>query len=323
MTVAIVVPAYNAEKYLGRTIESVLTQTYRDWRLVIVDDGSRDGTAQVAQWYCERDARMRLVQQVNGGVAAARNRGFAESDPDAQYVTFLDADDLWEPDMLQILTQQLDENDTLIAAYGTSCYIDGNDNLIRPGEHEDWSRHRYGIDHGRLREWPADAPTTFEVLAYYNCIPVSGIVMRMEAKRVAGDFDPACVPNEDWDMWLRLSLQGKIGFMDRVVYRYRRHEANASASEERMQRAEVAVRTKMLDFSGLNPEQRRIASVAWRCWQRHVGDLRFNWCRKDLAHGKPIDAIKQFRHAVALYMRSMQPAPSYHAMNRHGHSEAA
>src|SRR5437762_10548606 len=108
MLVSVVVPAYNAGKYLGLTIESVLAQTYTDWELVIVDDGSTDDTWEVAGAYARSDPRVMRVQQPNRGQAVARNRGLQECHGAARYVAFLDADDLWEQDALQRLLQTLE-----------------------------------------------------------------------------------------------------------------------------------------------------------------------------------------------------------------------
>src|SRR5579875_138818 len=94
--ISIVVPAYNAERYIGPTLDSVRAQTVAAWEVVVVDDGSRDGTRQVAEQYAARDPRIRVIGQINSGVAAARNRGWAATAPSSTYVTFLDHDDLRE-----------------------------------------------------------------------------------------------------------------------------------------------------------------------------------------------------------------------------------
>src|SRR5438552_1151783 len=98
--IAIIIPAYNAERYIAETIESVIAQTLSDWELVIVDDGSADDTNGVASRYAARDARIRALITPNRGVANARNFGFAKSSADAEFVMFLDSDDVLEPDSL-------------------------------------------------------------------------------------------------------------------------------------------------------------------------------------------------------------------------------
>ncbi|MBR0670177.1 glycosyltransferase family 2 protein [Neoroseomonas soli] len=94
-TVAAIVPAFNAERTIDETLRSIRSQTHRDLEIVVVDDGSRDRTAEIVLAHAAADPRLRLVRQANGGVAAARNRGIAESA--APYIAPIDADDLWEP----------------------------------------------------------------------------------------------------------------------------------------------------------------------------------------------------------------------------------
>ena len=97
--VSLIIPACNAQAYLAATLESVLNQTEPTWRAVIVDDGSTDGTAAIANSFVHVDPRFGLVQQVNKGVASARNRGIELSD--GEFLLFLDADDISEPDVIE------------------------------------------------------------------------------------------------------------------------------------------------------------------------------------------------------------------------------
>ncbi len=101
--VSIITPCYNGERFLAETIESVLGQTYANWEMLIVDDGSRDHTADIAAGYAAKDPRIRLIRQPNGGTASARNNAMRRAE--GRYIALLDADDLWEPDFLQ---RQLD-----------------------------------------------------------------------------------------------------------------------------------------------------------------------------------------------------------------------
>src|ERR1041385_2095670 len=107
MSVSVVIPTYNGERHLVDSIETVLAQTIPFGELVIVNDGSVDATAKLARAYCDRDARIRLVEQPNGGIAAARNRGLQETDPAHEYVVFLDHDDLWCVNTLEALVEAL------------------------------------------------------------------------------------------------------------------------------------------------------------------------------------------------------------------------
>ena len=89
--ISIIIPVYNAEKYLGRCIESVLSQTYRDFELILVDDGSSDSSGQICDAYANKDARIHVIHKENGGVSSARNRGIKEAL--GEYIMFIDSDD--------------------------------------------------------------------------------------------------------------------------------------------------------------------------------------------------------------------------------------
>lgn len=101
--VSIITPCYNGEKYIVETIESVLSQTYKNWEMIIIDDGSKDSSAEIVKKYQEKDSRIRFLQQVNAGSAAARNNGIRHAN--GRYICLLDADDVWNP---SFLTEQLD-----------------------------------------------------------------------------------------------------------------------------------------------------------------------------------------------------------------------
>src|ERR1039457_6418785 len=96
-SISVIIPAYNAELFLGQAIESVINQTHTNWEVIIVDDGSTDSTFSIASEFVHRDSRIRLIRQNNAGASSARNYGFAESSPSSEYVLFLDADDVLAP----------------------------------------------------------------------------------------------------------------------------------------------------------------------------------------------------------------------------------
>lgn len=112
---SIVLPAYNAEKYIGSTIESILQQTVDDWELIIVNDGSTDFTYQVCQEYSSKDTRIRVISKPNGGVSSARNRGIKEAC--GKYITFIDADDLPHANYLESLKVSMGEAHMAIFPY--------------------------------------------------------------------------------------------------------------------------------------------------------------------------------------------------------------
>lgn len=106
--VSIIMPLYNAEKYVGETIESVLSQTYKNWELLITNDGSKDNSSSIVERYINQDKRIRLFNQNNGGSAKARNNSLKYAQ--GKYIVFLDADDLWEKNFLEEQLKFLKEN---------------------------------------------------------------------------------------------------------------------------------------------------------------------------------------------------------------------
>ena len=104
MKISVIVPVYNAEKYLEKCIESVLAQTYPNWELILVDDGSKDGSADIVDGYAARDTRIMAIHQENAGPGMARNKGIRVAH--GEYIVFLDSDDVIKPDYFEKLSHE-------------------------------------------------------------------------------------------------------------------------------------------------------------------------------------------------------------------------
>src|SRR5262245_15648648 len=103
-------PTYNSARYLASTVDSVTAQTFEDWELVLLDDGSSDTTVQLSQQLADGNPKIRAAVGSHGGPAVARNEGLRHSDPRSEFVIFLDSDDRWEPDALETLLEVLKDN---------------------------------------------------------------------------------------------------------------------------------------------------------------------------------------------------------------------
>lgn len=114
--VSVIIPAYNAEKFIGRALDSLIAQTYVNWQAVVINDGSTDATAEICKGYCKRDERIRLVSKENGGVSRARNAGLECAD--GEYICFLDADDYVEPGFIETLYNGIKSGNCMISACG-------------------------------------------------------------------------------------------------------------------------------------------------------------------------------------------------------------
>ncbi|HEX5324993.1 MAG TPA: glycosyltransferase [Capsulimonadaceae bacterium] len=304
MGVSIVTPAYNAGRFLPYTIDSVLSQPVTDWEMVIVDDGSTDETASLVRSYASKDSRVRLISQKNSGASRARNRGLTEADHRHQYVIFLDSDDIWEANTLEILLRAMENNPQAVGAHGTGRFIDEYGDLIREGELEESQRHRRGLifdKHGkaRIKEWPLEAPTTFAVLAHLsNIVPPGLAIWRKSAVEIAGGFDPSLIYCEDWDLFLRISLLGDLAFIDQPLVRYRQH-ANSLTHDEMFMREQIErMRNRIIRMRGLNTDQRLLAVLSYCHWQRTYYQTRMQWAKDCWHRGQIIEATKQIRHAA-------------------------
>lgn len=287
--VSIVVPTHGAAGLLEATLASIRAQTLVAWELIVVDDGSRDGTAAVAQALAEGDARVRVVRQENAGIARARNHGLAETDARSEFVIWLDHDDLWEPRALEWLAAALDARPGLVAAHGAARYIDALGQPLRPGELECYSRTRLGIDEGRLVAWPANRPTSFANLVYSDCVvSVGSLLARRRALPRDGPFDERAAPADDYDLWLRLARLGDFAFVDEVVLAYRLHARMTSGEHSASLRARRAayVRRKLALAAENTPAQRRQARLGYRACQRAVRGRALTDARRLLGAGR-------------------------------------
>jgi glycosyltransferase involved in cell wall biosynthesis len=212
--VTVVMPAYEVAAFIGEAIESVLAQTFTDWQLVVVDDGSSDGTADVVSGY--RDPRIRLLRIEHTGLpAVARNRGLAASE--SPFVAFLDADDLWQPPKL---ARQL----ALLESSPDVGLVHTGFEMLRHGALEPYVP---------PPELAAGGPQ-FGRLAVGNYVANSSVLLRRELLAEHGlfDEDPRLRGTEDFELWLRLSPHTTFGYLDEPLLVYRLHTANLGQGEQ-------------------------------------------------------------------------------------------
>jgi glycosyltransferase involved in cell wall biosynthesis len=229
MKTTIIMPAYNAQKYIGETFESVIAQTAPDWELVVIDDGSTDDTAQVVRAYSAREPRIRLIQQANARTAVARNHGFAAADPKSEYIAYLDSDDLWEKDTLETFTQALERNPKHGAAHGLLRFIDGQSrSLSVPYYKQQLGITRHEIKGGRVVPIPRNRPTTFSSLLISSFVTPGQVILRRSIVEKVGKWDPKFLIVDDYDMWLRIAEHTDFVHIEKEVIAYRIHDNNWS-----------------------------------------------------------------------------------------------
>jgi glycosyltransferase involved in cell wall biosynthesis len=268
MSVSVVIPCYNAESFVGEAIESALSQSRPPAEVVVVDDGSEDGSVRVSRSFGER---VRVLSTAHGGVAAARNAGLLAARE--HLVAWLDADDIWEAGKL---------------AEQVPGFADPAVGLVYG------QMRRFGK--GGLGEaWPVNPPQgdIFERLYLQRCfIPCSTVVARRQALVDAGGFDSAVEPAEDLDAWLRLAARWSVVAVPRVLCRYRVHTSQISRNYARMIRRGLQVREKLAaEFerrTGASPGRRRqlVASI-------FLDDISRNIASRDLARARAGTAVLQ------------------------------
>ncbi|MDR3706717.1 MAG: glycosyltransferase family 2 protein [Capsulimonadaceae bacterium] len=307
--ITIITPAYNAAKFIGLTIESVVAQSDANWQLIVVDDGSADATGDIVRGWSERDARIRFAAQTNAGASAARNYGMRLLDEASEYVLFLDADDLLEPDALTILGAALSASPDSSAAYGLARKISEAGDLIDPGSLEAHQRQRFGVEGDHVIAWPADRPTTFEVEAVTEVIITPGTVLiRRDALQRAGEWVEDIRLWEDWDLWLRLTRIAPMLFVDAPVLGYRWHHTNASGNDEKLDYWSRVVRARFLASLANEPDLLRIAMIGAAFHHQRLIDGRIGWARASMKRLDFANALRQLRHAYLLKRMGAYPS---------------
>ena len=225
--VSIIMPAFNVAPYVAAAIRSALVQTYTDFELIVVDDGSKDNTAEIVKSMMREDDRIRMVQQPNRGLAGARNTALRAARGDM--LALLDSDDMWEPEFLASQIAILDARPDVDIVTGNGWYLDGSRHgqLFRPNPD------------------PRPEPVLGSIIGDERSIFIMS-VMRRRVYTAIGAFDEDMRSNEDYDFWLRAAVAGfTFARNDRPLGYYRVRTDSLSASNVRMLRGILHVYRKL------------------------------------------------------------------------------
>ena len=232
--VSVIIPTYNSARYLSDAVDSVLAQTFKDFEVLVIDDGSTDDTESLMSRY---GAAVRCIHQENAGVAVARNRGIRESH--GRYVAFLDADDTWLPDKLTKEVRALDLNRDYRACYSAFAVADCD---LVPFDVNNSKREGSALK---------------DLLLRGNVIATPSTVMCERALFAeTGGFDPALSQCADWDMWVRLAALTEFLYLDEPLVTYRQHGANMSGNAPLLERDSLRVLQKGFDMLGVTDSLR-------------------------------------------------------------------
>ncbi|WP_187428417.1 Undecaprenyl-phosphate 4-deoxy-4-formamido-L-arabinose transferase [Roseobacter fucihabitans] len=286
--VSIIMPAHNVEDFIGEAIGSIAAQAFSSFELIIVDDASTDGTAEVLRKAEElwplRAEQLRIIHQANGGASSARNKGVAEAQ--GALLGFIDADDRWSPQTLAHLVAALDafpESDIACPLY-RRINEDG-DEVNYLGERVD----PRPLRHAETRQFNAG-----ETLISTPAQSATGVIVRREAFLAGGGFDTALKSNNDVDCWLRIlwTRQSMLVQCPQAVVDYRIRPAQITSDVRRMQRGHAQF---------LKNHQPLLRDIGLAARLRHLGLVRAYWALLAARHGDLGSALWYWFSAILLF----------------------
>ena len=285
--VTVVVPAWNTSSVLAEALDSIRAQTFRDFEVLVVDDGSTDDTAKVAERHGAEDGRFCLICQVHAGVSIARNTAVAEAR--GEWIAFLDADDVWLPAKLERQLALLEQDPAADLLFTNFFLWDGSRDL--------------GLAYAPSAVLPEGNPLQALILSCF-LLP-STVMVRRERLLEIGAFDPALHMAEDWDLWLRLAERGiharglaeplaryrrwpgsmtinnRFFFLENTVGVITRRTRNTPRHDlrplyRRQMKAFVAMHELALAAQRIDDSPREVPVHIWRAW-RH--QHRWRWMK--------------------------------------------
>src|SRR5664280_1001447 len=260
--VSVVMPVFNVCRtrpdFLHEAVRSVCEQTYRNFELVVVDDGSTDGTRAL----CEEQVRMfpgatiRILGKENGGQSSARNVGIRAGR--GEFVGFIDQDDVWYADKLERVVPLLESGADMVYTDGDT--IDENGDVILTGIHRN---HRYG--------WPHPKRTIEDIL-FVNAIVMPGLMTaRRELLLRVGGFDESLSGYEDDDLFLRIYSAGAITYLPQPTLKWRRHDEAYSLTERQVRSRLLYWRKLLAEHAEGGRDARRAARISSRFFRESLG----------------------------------------------------
>lgn len=236
--VSIIMPAFNAGEYIGQAIDSVLSQVYKHWELIVVDDGSTDDTAAITASFA--DTRIRLIRQTNGGESSARNT--AIENVDGEYFAFLDADDIFLPDHLQVAVEQLQRCPDYGGVYSDGYYCDVSGRRLQT-----LSSRRRGPFSGRVFDEVVRSTDVFG--------PPVCVLLRTEPIMVHRlRFDENITIGPDWVFLMEYADVARFKYIDKCTCLYRLHQTNITlrVGLEKMALELAKCRIRSVKMDGFN-----------------------------------------------------------------------
>ena len=266
--VSVIIPTYNYGHFLGEAIQSVLDQTFTDFEIIIVNDGSTDNTNEVAESFT--DPRIRYIYQENRGLSAARNTGIKASS--GVYIATLDSDDMWLQQNLEIVVKRLDSHpDVGLVCSDLQVYDDATGAILG----------RFWYDkrsHSRVNPKKA-ARFALQYLLHRGCfIAPQAILVRRTVFHEVGYFDESLRTHEDWDMAVRIVQRFPIETIDIPLVINRKHGVSMQSNIERMYEGAIIVLNKAIHSYSLCSSDLKIV-------RRRLARTHFSYGKEMIVHG--------------------------------------
>jgi glycosyltransferase involved in cell wall biosynthesis len=257
-SVSVIIPAYNVGEYIGDALDSVFAQTFKDFEIIVINDGSPD-TDDLEARLADYMDRIKYLKQPNLGAGAARNAGLRVAK--GRFVAFLDGDDAW-------LSNFLEDQLRLIESDGGYDLVYADAINFGDGGSSNKTNMDFNPSHGRV---------TFEKLAVGKCnVITSAVLVRREALMRVGGFNESFRNSQDFDLWLRLlkDAQGRFTYQKRVLVRRRIHASSLSADPIKSFMGEVAVLSAFQERGDISPEHQALLNAVVRKRQATMEVIR-------------------------------------------------
>jgi glycosyltransferase involved in cell wall biosynthesis len=281
--VSVILPTYNGAKYLALAIESVLNQTFSDFELIIIDDGSTDNTEDLVNQYLLRDQRIRYHYQANRGRASALNKGIDLAQ--GEYIALIDADDLFVETKLEKQAEVLRNRKDLILIYSkTITFSDGFDPSFAT------------LPETTIGDPPPTGENAWFSLITFKCwYYITTALFRKDILQQVGCFNAKYLFAQDMDLQLRLAIVGKMDWIPEILYKYRIHAGQDSQDNYRMH---DSIRQITEDFFIQHPWT--ITKIGYRRVANVCSKVLRTAAATEIRQGRVIEARTHLQKAIGL-----------------------
>ncbi len=233
MKISVVIPTYNRFNSIGRALDSILDQTYKPHEIIIVDDGSTDGTRELIR---DHYPSIKYFYQSRSGVSKARNKGIVESK--AKWIAFLDSDDQWQPNKLEEQKNNLRQNPTILVSHTNEIWI------------------RNGVRVNQMKKHQKYGGYIFDKCLDFCRMSPSSIMIHRQVFEDIGNFDEDLLVCEDYDLWIRVTSKFPVTYLDKpLIKKYGGHEDQLSKVKNGIEHFRIQSLEKILLSRMLTKEQ--------------------------------------------------------------------